>query len=186
MLRNIRKLDETNLLYKNEEFIKLSKEVGNRQIFFILDVLNKSLNKLGFDVLLAKNGKEGISIYKKNIDKVKLIILDVNMPELSGKETFDKLKSLNKKCKILIATGFTLNEEVQELLDMGADGYIKKPFDLLTLSQKIGEIWIQENDISCTSRGRFLCYGRPHRAGPFSAPCCSCCGRGCPCCSSTS
>ncbi len=46
MLRNIRKLDETNLLYKNEEFIKLSKEVGNRQIFFILDVLNKVFNDI--------------------------------------------------------------------------------------------------------------------------------------------
>lgn len=104
------------------------------------DVLTRMLNKIGFDVITAGNGRIGLELYKKNREKIKIVLLDINMPEMSGKVTFKELKKINPELKVLIATGFTLNEEVQELLDMGADGYIKKPFDLLTLSQKIGEI----------------------------------------------
>lgn len=104
------------------------------------NVFSKMLNKLGFDVLVAENGRKGVEIYKKNKDIIKLILLDLNMPEMSGKTAFKNLKKINPDIKILITTGFALNEEVQELLNMGADGYIKKPFDLYTLSSKLKEI----------------------------------------------
>ncbi|OQX93684.1 MAG: hypothetical protein B6I17_01930 [Tenericutes bacterium 4572_104] len=119
MLRNIRKLDETNLLYKNEEFIKLSKEVGNRQIFFILDVLNKVFN----DIKWSNNPKiylelAFIKITDEEIGSESKIIsiiddLEKRIVEIEKiKSNIDALKQ--RDTKKMIQEIIEINEEKQE------------------------------------------------------------------------
>jgi len=49
---------------------------------------------LGYTVLTARSGKEAINIYEKNKDEIDMVILNMIMPELSGGETYDRLKIL--------------------------------------------------------------------------------------------
>ena len=69
-----------------------------------------------------------------------LVILDMVMPEMGGKEAFDAMREINPNIVALIASGYSLNNEVQTIIDAGAKGFIQKPFSKGDLSQKINEV----------------------------------------------
>ncbi|HDH98191.1 MAG TPA: PAS domain-containing sensor histidine kinase, partial [Deltaproteobacteria bacterium] len=106
----------------------------------ILDVGEEMLRKLGYTVMLAKSGNEAVKAYKKHKDEIDLIILDMIMPDISGSEAYDIMKEINPKIKVLLSSGYSVNGEAKEILERGCDGFIQKPFNLTTLSRKIGEI----------------------------------------------
>jgi DNA-binding NarL/FixJ family response regulator len=62
------------------------------------------------------------------------------MPEMNGVKTFDQLKKLNPDLKVLLASGYSINRDVTELLDRGCRGFIQKPFDIWQLSKKVNDI----------------------------------------------
>ena len=62
------------------------------------------------------------------------------MPEMNGKDTYDELKKINPKVRVLLVSGYSLNKQIEELMDSGCKGYIQKPFDIVQLSQKIREV----------------------------------------------
>jgi two-component system cell cycle sensor histidine kinase/response regulator CckA len=90
--------------------------------------------------LIAKSGQEAIEVYRKNVAKVDLIILDMIMPDMNGQEAFDNLKKLNPAVKVLLSSGYSLNDQAQRIMDSGCCVFIQKPFDAIKLSQKIGKI----------------------------------------------
>lgn len=91
-------------------------------------------------MLLASGGKEGIKIYadKKNI--IDLVILDMIMPEMGGKETFKKLKEINPDVKILISSGYSKDSHEEVILDAGEAGFIQKPYNINEIAEIIKEI----------------------------------------------
>jgi PAS domain S-box-containing protein len=98
------------------------------------------LKELGYEVLQAKSGKEAIEIYKKNMEKLQLVTLDVIMPGMSGKDTYEQLKQINPDVKVLLISGYSPNRQVEELMDLGCNGFLQKPFDVFHLSQKISDV----------------------------------------------
>ena len=62
------------------------------------------------------------------------------MPDLTGSETYDVLKSINPDVKVLVSSGYSLNGKAKQMLDSGCDGFIQKPFNMNQLSQKVSEI----------------------------------------------
>jgi len=62
------------------------------------------------------------------------------MPDMSGGETYDKLKKINPDIKILLASGYSMNGQATEIMDRGCSGFIQKPFKMRELSQKLREI----------------------------------------------
>jgi DNA-binding NarL/FixJ family response regulator len=66
---------------------------------------------------------------------VNLIALDMIMPEMNGRATYEELKKINPDAKILLVSGYSLNKQVEELLDLGCKGFIQKPFDIIELSR---------------------------------------------------
>lgn len=106
----------------------------------ILKLEKKIIHSLGYEVLTANSGKEALEIYRKNIDRIKLVILDVVMPQMSGGETFDQLMSINPQVKILMTSGYHIISQVQEILNRGCQGFIEKPFDQSELSLKIEQV----------------------------------------------
>ena len=62
------------------------------------------------------------------------------MPDMNGKDTYDALKKINPEVKVLLVSGYSLNKQIEELMDLGCNGFIQKPFDILQLSQKIREV----------------------------------------------
>ncbi len=92
----------------------------------------------GFKVYVAGDGVEGINIYKERKDEIDLVILDLNMPKMSGKETLAQLLLINPNVKVLIATGYITESEKEEIT--GVAGFIEKPFDINRLLKMIASL----------------------------------------------
>jgi len=106
----------------------------------IIDVGEGILKTLGYKALIARGGKEAIEIYKKNKDKIDIVILDMIMPGVGGGEAYDRMKEINPNIKVLLSSGYSINGQATEILERGCDGFIQKPFNMKRLSQRIREI----------------------------------------------
>jgi two-component system cell cycle sensor histidine kinase/response regulator CckA len=106
----------------------------------IIDTCKQLLEEMGYKVLIAKSGKDALEIYEKNKDEIDIVILDMIMPDMGGGETYDKLKEINPKIKVLLASGYSINGQASEILARGCNGFIQKPFHMKNLSHKIKEI----------------------------------------------
>jgi PAS domain S-box-containing protein len=106
----------------------------------ILDVATAMLEELGYTVIRAGNGSDGLTIFEENRDVIDLVILDMIMPGMGGKEVFKRLKDIREDVRILIASGYSNKGDQEDLIEKGCDGFIQKPFSLIPLSQVIREI----------------------------------------------
>jgi CheY-like chemotaxis protein len=104
-----------------------------------LDVGVKILQKLGYNVLDARDGREAIEVFLDNQNDVKLVILDMKMP-YNGCTTFLKLKQINADVKVLIASGYAQDQQIRDMMAQGCSGFILKPFRINELSQTILDI----------------------------------------------
>jgi two-component system, cell cycle sensor histidine kinase and response regulator CckA len=75
-----------------------------------------------------------------SINSILFVILDMIMPEMSGKETLIKLMELDKNVRVLLSSGYSIDGEAKTILDLGCTGFIQKPFRIEELSQKIREV----------------------------------------------
>jgi PAS domain S-box-containing protein len=107
----------------------------------ITDVGRMMLEKLGYRVLIARNGKEALDAYDKQKEEIDLVILDMIMPGLGGGEIFDQLKKLDGDVNVLLSSGYTINGQAKEIMDRGCRGFIQKPYSLEELSNKIIEVF---------------------------------------------
>lgn len=103
-------------------------------------VVKDILLECGYEVLTAANGISGIELYKKNADKIDAVLLDMEMPELSGLEVYEKLQEINAQVKVLITSGYSKDARVTKALTLGANGYLQKPFSALILSQELKKL----------------------------------------------
>lgn len=106
----------------------------------IIDVSVQMLTRLGYEVLTARNGKEAIEIFKQNHEKVAIVVLDLVMPGMGGGEVYERLKEIDANVKVLLSSGYSINDQAAEILNRGCDGFIQKPFKLSELSNKLREI----------------------------------------------
>ena len=106
----------------------------------VIDVGVQMLEKLGYSVLVAKNGEEAIDVYHQQMGTVDLVILDMVMPGISGGETYDKLREIDSNAKILLSSGYSMDGLAEEIMARGCDGFIQKPFGMTQLYEKILEI----------------------------------------------
>jgi len=106
----------------------------------IIDVGQPMLEKMGYNVLIAKGGKEALEIYQKNEQKIDMVILDLIMPDIGGGDTYDKLNEINPEIKVLLSSGYCIDGQAREILERGCNGFIQKPFNMKELSMKIREI----------------------------------------------
>jgi PAS domain S-box-containing protein len=98
------------------------------------------LKKLGYSVVPALSGQEAVQLYKENKMTLDLVALDMIMPEMNGKDTYEELKRINPQVKVLLVSGYSLNKQIEELMDRGCNGFIQKPFNIVQLSQKLREV----------------------------------------------
>jgi PAS domain S-box-containing protein len=101
----------------------------------IRDAAQFLLEQTGYNVTTAKDGLNAIDIYRKEWRKINLVVLDLNMPELSGREVLDNLFIINPEVRVLISTGYITPEERAGL--KGVVEVIEKPFDFDQLVEKV-------------------------------------------------
>jgi PAS domain S-box-containing protein len=106
----------------------------------ILDMAAMILSKQGYTVLKASSATEATRLAKENVGEIKLLITDVIMPEMNGRELTIKLQSLNPQLKCLYISGYTSDVIAQHgVLDEGVN-FIQKPFSLHVLAAKVREV----------------------------------------------
>lgn len=126
-----------------ERFATRRPRGGNELVLLVDDeeairsLARDTLESFGYRVLLAENGKEAIEIYRLYKDTIGLVILDMVMPTLGGRETFLKLKELNPNVRALLSTGYSQNGKAKEILDSGVMGFVQKPYQVEELLQKM-------------------------------------------------
>ena len=107
---------ETILLVDDEQMIR--------------DLCSRILTKSGYNVITASNGKEALELYREQREKISLVILDLIMPEMGGKQCLEGLLTLDPAVKVVIASGYSGKETAKEALTSGAKGFIDKPYDV--------------------------------------------------------
>lgn len=135
-----------SLLFQSHSFFKMKENNEKLPVVLYadddemcLDVGVRMLQRLGYKVLEAKDGYEAVKIYEKNREKVDLVILDMRMPN-NGGTAFGQIKKIDANVKILIASGYTEDSRIRDLLKRGCEGFIQKPFTLDHLSKKVSMI----------------------------------------------
>jgi len=123
---------ETVLLVDDEEFVR---ELGAR-----------ILAKHGYTVLQAVNGREALDLFKKERSQISLVILDLIMPEMGGTECLKELLKIDPQVKVLIASGYSGDASVKEIIQMGAKGFVTKPFRVKELLRDVRKVLDEEQD----------------------------------------
>ncbi len=127
-------VEEEKLVMGNESVLLVDDEER------ILTVGREICKALGYSVVTASSGKEALDIYKNQQNKINLVVLDMIMPEMNGLETFLALKKYNPDIKVLLSTGYSIDEKAQEMLKNGCKGYILKPYSVIDFSHKLREV----------------------------------------------
>ncbi|KAB7885978.1 EAL domain-containing response regulator [Poseidonibacter ostreae] len=126
MINNISILKNITILYAEDE--KDLREVTHQIL--------KGFTKKQF---VAKNGQEGLDLFKEHENEIDLIITDVNMPVLNGLEMVKEIKKINLNIPIIVATAFSNKEYLLEAIDIGIDKYVLKPIDIAKLLQVMSQ-----------------------------------------------
>lgn len=92
-------------------------------------LIKDMLESAGFRVILSSNAAEGVEIFRMQQHVIDLVLLDYYLPDGTGLEVFNVLKEIDDNCRILITSGFELDEDIQSALDAGAIGFLSKPFN---------------------------------------------------------
>jgi CheY-like chemotaxis protein len=104
----------------------------------ILYLLTEVISEMGIKPVVARNGREAIFEMKKT--PIDLIISDLDMPEMNGKELLKYVKKEKPDISFLIMTGRCEKEIEEEVSSLGADGYIPKPFRIDYMEQMLGSL----------------------------------------------
>jgi CheY-like chemotaxis protein len=117
---------ETILLVDDEEFVR--------------DLGKRILERSGYTVLTASNGKEALDAYKRKKEDISLVILDLIMPEMSGMQCLEELLQINPNTLVLIASGFAVDRQTKEAIETAAKGFLSKPYNVMQMPQLVREV----------------------------------------------
>ena len=103
----------------------------------VLDVAKKILRMMGFSVLTAGDGQEGIDIFREHADEICLVITDLTMPRMNGIETFREIRRIKNDAKVILSSGYDEQTALDHLIGLKFAGFIHKPYDFNELRETI-------------------------------------------------
>lgn len=106
----------------------------------IVNVGKNFLEKLGYKALIARDGIEAVEMFQRHRDEISLVVLDLIMPRMNGKQAFSEIKTIQKDAKILISTGYAVDDKIEGFLNQGCHGFIQKPFSLNEFARALRKI----------------------------------------------
>jgi two-component system cell cycle sensor histidine kinase/response regulator CckA len=117
---------ETILLVDDEDLVR--------------DIGGRILTRAGYRVLTAVNGKEALEVYRAGRQDISLVILDLIMPEMGGKQCLEEILKIDAQARVLIASGYSVTGSSNEALAVGAKGFVNKPYDTRALLTMVREV----------------------------------------------
>jgi DNA-binding NtrC family response regulator len=110
----------------------------------VLHLGERILKRAGYDVLTAVNGQEGLQIYKREQGNIALVILDLVMPQMGGKECLEQLLEFDPAVRVMISTGASADDELKETVKPYVKGFVNKPYEISRLLQAV-RVALEEN-----------------------------------------
>lgn len=110
----------------------------------IREFLSEELQEHGYAVYTASNGLEGIALFEAGRGEFDVVLLDINMPEMSGLDVFRRIKAIRPNAKVIVTTGYLQPHLSEEFLALGVYRILQKPYELVDLLIAIDEALTQK------------------------------------------
>jgi len=117
---------ETILIVDDEEYVR--------------DLASRFLERAGYRVITAEDSLTALGLYDNERSDISLVILDLIMPKMGGKQFLEELLKIDPKLKVLIASGYSDTYDREELVRAGARGFVGKPFHMTELLQALRDV----------------------------------------------
>jgi DNA-binding response OmpR family regulator len=101
---------------------------------------SQTLCKYGYKVILASDGENALDLYDQYRAEISLVILDLIMPGMGGKRCMNELLRRDPGLKIVIASGYAADEGEADLLEAGAKGFVKKPYNIKEVITRVRRV----------------------------------------------
>jgi DNA-binding NtrC family response regulator len=122
----LRKGTETILVVDDEEMIN--------------DITRDILARYGYRVLTATGGEEAVEIYRQHKEEISVVVLDIVMPDVGGREVFRRIREIDPAAQVIIASGYNQERDANDLLMEGAVRFVQKPYRIASLVGMVGEV----------------------------------------------
>ena len=106
----------------------------------VIGIARSMLEKSGYTVTVCRNGKDAVDFFRSNRPLIDLVLLDLMMPVMNGRDTFRVLREIDPQVKVVISSGYSIDSEAQSLLDNGAGDFIQKPYRRNELERIIQQV----------------------------------------------
>ncbi len=103
-------------------------------------VASSILKNAGYSTLSAENGQEGVEVFAKHKDTIDLVLLDMIMPVMDGRDCFNKIHEISPDTPVIMASGYTSDLRVQKIKDMGVKALLTKPYRAAELTATIFQV----------------------------------------------
>jgi two-component system, cell cycle sensor histidine kinase and response regulator CckA len=100
-------------------------------------VAGKMLKALGFEVLTASDGEQGLRVYRAHTESINAVLLDLTMPRMDGEETFRAIRGIRPDACVVLMSGFNEQEAAARFVGKGLAGFVQKPFSPEELRQRL-------------------------------------------------
>jgi CheY-like chemotaxis protein len=125
----------------------VAQHVARNELVLVIDdeeiirrTAKSMLERYGYTVVLAENGKEGVELFKVLAEKISVTLLDMTMPAMSGEEAFSRLKAIKPDVKVILSSGYNEVEVVRRFTGKGLAGFIQKPYSSAALAEKVSSV----------------------------------------------
>ncbi|MCX5873924.1 MAG: response regulator [Deltaproteobacteria bacterium] len=110
----------------------------------VAELEEKVLTNAGYTVIVAANGKEALDIYQTRKEEISLVILDLLMPEMSGRDCLMELVKIDPSVKVLIASGYSPEDELHLEISPLVKGFLHKPFAIAELLTSVRSVMVTD------------------------------------------
>jgi signal transduction histidine kinase len=95
------------------------------------------LERLGYVVLAADDGEAALEVFRREQERIRLVLLDVRMPRMDGAETLRRLRKVAPSLPVVIVSGFGADKDLETIRGIGVQGVVEKPFTVAELSEVV-------------------------------------------------
>jgi len=124
---------------------------GNNKTILVIDdepmvlrMTTRLLERSGFQVVTANNGRQGVEIFQAEASKFSCVLSDLTMPQMNGEEVLNKIKQIQPDARVVLMTGYTEQEANRRFEGRGLDGFLQKPFALQELLEMLEKVLLKD------------------------------------------
>jgi signal transduction histidine kinase/CheY-like chemotaxis protein len=112
----------------------------------VREVARRSLERQGYEVLLAANGPEAVEIVRDQGDRIRLVVLDLSMPGMSGEDTLPRLREIRPDLEVMVSSGYSRAEALRSFQGVHISGFVQKPFSIAGLAREVRSVLVHSGD----------------------------------------